>query len=58
MNKDRMDCSVNNNLAPIALNQNQIGIAPDSLDPIFPTEIVSKIFSYIPISLGSLRHGL
>ena len=47
-----MDCSFNNNLLQVSLNQNQSASATDSLEPCFPTEIVSKIFSSIPRELA------
>ena|SRR5271156_4554010 len=52
MNNGMMDCSFNNNLLRVSLNQNQSASATDSLEPCFPTEIVSKIFSSIPRELA------
>jgi F-box associated protein len=46
-----MDCSFNNNLSPVALNQNRMEIEPDSIGPL-PTELVSKIFSSLPSELA------
>ena len=50
--KRAWDGCFDNNLSQIALNQNQSASATDSLEPCFPTEIVSKIFSSIPRELA------
>ena len=50
--KRAWDGCFDNNLSQFALNQNQSASATDSLEPCFPTEIVSKIFSSIPRELA------
>jgi hypothetical protein len=52
-----MDCSFNNNLQQIALNQNPMQIESESIG-LLPPELVSKIFSYIHIPSELARWAL